>query len=244
MAIKEIFMVPPTYCDIHYSINPWMGESVDKLVLEKQWQALFDTYVKILGKKGIMYFSLVRTSETDFSQKLIFQEGLKNALVDFELIDNDTKMIVVTPIFAKDSKRNSEPIGVVIAKMRTADFDEILLNRSVLGKTGQVYIVNEDSLMISESRFIENAAFNQRVETIPIEKCLNTGENILEFYKGEMQSNKKSAVNHDIDWGLLDFFSHFPPCSGVALGIDRLLMILYEITHIKEVIFSSLHDIV
>ncbi len=69
-------------------------------------------------------------------------------------------------------------------------------------------------------------------------------ENILEFYKGEIQRKKQSIVNHDIDWGLLDFFSHFPPCSGVALGMDRLLMILYEITHIEGVIFSPLHDIV
>ncbi|MBN1797170.1 MAG: elongation factor P--(R)-beta-lysine ligase [Spirochaetales bacterium] len=69
-------------------------------------------------------------------------------------------------------------------------------------------------------------------------------EKILKFYKGEVQRKQQSLVNHDIDWGLLDFLSHFPPCSGVALGMDRLLMIVYEISHIKEVMFSSFHEMI
>ena len=48
-------------------------------------------------------------------------------------------MIVVSPIFAEDSKFGDEAIGVVISRMRTAAIDSILLNRSGLGESGEIY---------------------------------------------------------------------------------------------------------
>ena len=50
--------------------------------------------------------------------------------------------------------------------MRTAAIDNILDNRSGLGETGEVYIVNNDFLMLSESRFFENALFHLFEATI------------------------------------------------------------------------------
>ena len=79
-------------------------------------------------------------------------------------------MIVVSPVFAKDSKLGDEPIGVIISRMRTAVIDNILLNRSGLGDTGESYIVNEQYLMLSESRFFEKAVFQQKVNTLGVQK--------------------------------------------------------------------------
>ena len=66
--------------------------------------------------------------------------------------------------------------------MRTASIDNIFLNRSGLGETGEVYIVNDDFLMLSESRFFEDAVFQQKVDTIAVQKCFNEGEDHLGFY--------------------------------------------------------------
>ncbi len=138
--------------------------------------------VKILGKQGLAYFSLAQISNEDFSQDPYFLLGLEKSFVDFESIDeNQKRMIVVTPIFAKDDNHNSEPIGVIIAKMRTKTMDDILLNRSGLGKSGEVYVVNDEYTLISESRFL-NAAFNQKVDTLPVRKCFEEGKEILDFY--------------------------------------------------------------
>ena len=90
--------------------------------------------------------------------------------------------MVTTPIFPRDSHVGAEPIGVVIAKMRTAPIDEILLNRSGLGETGEVYLVDENNLMISESRFIEGVIFRQEVNTLPVRKCFDEGEEVVGFY--------------------------------------------------------------
>ena len=137
--------------------------------------------VKIIGKNGMAYFSLSKLENGNFFQDPRFILGMTKPFVDFAPAGNDKKMIVVTPIFAKDSN-NSEPIGVIIASMRTKALDDILLNRSGLGKTGEVYLVNGDYVMISESRFIKNVVFNQKVDALPVGKCFEEGVEVLDSY--------------------------------------------------------------
>ena len=91
-------------------------------------------------------------------------------------------MIVVSPIFAEDSKFGDEAIGVVNSRMGRAAIDNILLNRSGLGESGEIYIVNRDFLMLSESRFIENTIFKQKVDTLGVQKCFNEGVNYEGLY--------------------------------------------------------------
>lgn len=134
--------------------------------------------VKIIGKNGGVFFSLVKLESTDnFSNDPKFLRGLTQPFAVFESDKNgEGKMIVVTPIFS--GEKGAAPIGVVIAKMRTAEINQVLLNRSGLGETGEVYLVNENFLMISESRFVENAPFNQVVDTIPVRECFENGKKV------------------------------------------------------------------
>jgi class 3 adenylate cyclase len=140
--------------------------------------------VKIIGKDGKVFFSLVKLAKTDnFSDDPRFIRGLIGSFATFEPTEkDDSKMIVVIQIFEPDAIRGSEPIGVIIAKMRNDEINEILLNRSSLGESGEVYLVNDDYLMISESRFIENAAFNQIVTTLPVRECFENGNEIDGIY--------------------------------------------------------------
>jgi len=143
--------------------------------------------VKIIGKNGDIFFSLGRIDKDDFQNDPLFQKGLDTSFVDFEPSQNSKKMIVVSPIFAQDSKIGDEAIGVVISRMRTAAIDNILLNRSGLGESGEIYIVNSNFMMLSESRFIENTIFNQKVDSIPVQKCFNEGlefEGLYPDYRG------------------------------------------------------------
>ena len=138
--------------------------------------------VKVIGKDGGVFFSLVKLPGTDnFSNNQNFLRGLIQPFAYFEPAENvGSKMIVVTPIFS--GEKGAEPIGVIIAKMRTEEINEILLNRSGLGETGEVYLVNEDFLMMSESRFIENAPFNQIVDTYPVRECFENGKKVSGIY--------------------------------------------------------------
>ncbi|MBA4459261.1 MAG: cache domain-containing protein, partial [Nitrosopumilaceae archaeon] len=129
--------------------------------------------VQIIGKNGDVLFSLGRIEKNNFINDPLFEKGIKSSFVEFEPFQNNKKLIVISPIFEKDSKLGDEAIGVVISRMRTAAIDNILLNRSGLGESGEIYIVNRDFLMLSESRFIENTIFQQKVDTLGVQKCFN-----------------------------------------------------------------------
>lgn len=66
-----------------------------------------------------------------------------------------------------------------------------------------------------------------------------------EQFKKEAAERKKSGrTNHSVDWDFIEALkAGLSPCSGVALGIDRLLMILADKTDINEVILFGGKDI-
>ena len=136
--------------------------------------------VKIIGNDGTIYFSLARVENPNFSKNPRFVRGLTQPFVELEPTSQGERvMIIVTPIFGTESK---EPIGVLIAYTSTVDLDKILLTRSGLGKTGEVYLVNKDRLMISESRFVKDAAFHQRINTLPVSTCFEFGDSMGGLY--------------------------------------------------------------
>jgi len=161
--------------------------------------------IKIIGKNGDILFSLGTTAQSTFFNDPLFQRGLTSSFIDFEPFQNGKKMIVVSPIFARDSKIGDEAIGIVISRMRTAAIDSILLNRSGLGESGEIYIVNNKFLMLSDSRFIENTVFKQTVDTIPTQKCFSEGvdyEGLYEDYRGTLIYGSSYCAN-DLGFVLL-----------------------------------------
>ncbi|MBT8242647.1 MAG: HAMP domain-containing protein [Nitrosopumilus sp.] len=137
---------------------------------------------KIIGKNGKVFFSLTGILNENYAEDVFFQRGLKESFIEFEPSEFGKKMIVVSPIFA-DNKKGDGPIGVIISKMRTSAIDNILLNKSWLGETGEVYIVNNESLMLSKSRFLDDVIFKQQVDTFAVQKCFGNGEEFLGFYQ-------------------------------------------------------------
>lgn len=142
--------------------------------------------VEIVSNEGERLFSLINIRKSkDFLQDPIFQRGIEESFAKIVQENGDRLLIVATPIF--DKPREPQAIGVVIVTMNTDTIDQILLNRLGLGTTGESYLVNQDRMLISESRFIENAAFKQKVETTPVEICFTGDENhsgLYEDYRG------------------------------------------------------------
>ena len=62
-------------------------------------------------------------------------------------------------------------------------FRKITEDRIGLGETGEVYLVNSDKVMITESRFIDGAAFKLTVDTLPVRKILEEGKEMADIYK-------------------------------------------------------------
>jgi HAMP domain-containing protein len=135
---------------------------------------------KIIGKNGKVFFSLSGISDENYSKNHLFQRGLKESFIEFESTGTGKKMIVVSPVYLTNNKIGDEAIGVIISKMRT---NTITTNRSGLGETGEVYFVNTDFQMLSESRLTKDTIFNQKVMTKPVDECFTNNQNMIGIYE-------------------------------------------------------------
>lgn len=138
--------------------------------------------VEIVSKDGKRLFALINTpDEKNFESDSVFRKGLGISFAEFTLgKDDKRKLVIATPIFS--SPKDVSAIGVAIVTANTQSVDQILLNRQGLGETGESYLVNSDRVLVSESRFIENAAFKQKIDTFPVELCFNSNQNHVGRY--------------------------------------------------------------
>lgn len=139
--------------------------------------------VKAMGVDGRVLFSSDPSEEgADLSQDRRFLRGMSESFLEFDRVNGQRKAIVTVPIYKNGQIGTPPAIGVMMATMDVAKFDEILLNREGLGETGEVYLVNANRTLISESRFIENAAFRTTVDTLAVNKCFDEGAEIFAVY--------------------------------------------------------------
>jgi len=193
--------------------------------------------VKIIGKEGRIFFSLVRLKTTDnFSEDPKFLRGLQEPFAVFEAAENGgSKLIIGVPIYGQE--KSAKPIGVIIATMRTDEFNDILLHRSGLGETGEAYLVNQDHLMITESRFIENAPFNQIVDTLPVRECFENGKQvsgIYQDYRGDSVFGFSYCVR-DLGFVLLAEFDKDETLQPVSVLQNRIFLTGVVITAIMAI---------
>ena len=76
------------------------------------------------------------------------------------------------------------------------------------------------------------------VKGIEIANCfteMGSPEAVKKYFASQGEKKLKSLVPHRIDPGYPALFADFPPCSGVAIGFDRLAMVLLDLADIAEV---------
>ncbi len=73
---------------------------------------------------------------------------------------------------------NENIIGGIIADIALENLNDITLDRTGLGETGETYLVGKDYLMISDSIFFEESTIlKQKVDTENARKCFSMAEN-------------------------------------------------------------------
>ncbi len=145
-------------------------ENVDGIVEEFAYLEL-----DLWDKDGIAVVSSTRELEGfDYSEYEFYVEGKKGAYMD--LFYNPTPGIEVNtlgitlPIFD-----NGELLGIFAISMALDDFNKIPLDRTGLGDTGEVYIINKDFLMITSSRFFpeEETFLKRKIDTAQSRSCVD-----------------------------------------------------------------------
>jgi len=140
--------------------------------------------LQIFGNNEILLFSLTAPQENrKLIDELKFSIDNKPKISIINASSNGQRQMLISfPVFI--SEQNSPVyVGSIIATTNTNALDRILLNRYGLESTGEVYLVNEDRFMVSESIFVENAPFNQIVNTLPVSECFDNNKSFSGIYK-------------------------------------------------------------
>ena len=67
--------------------------------------------------------------------------------------------------------QTQEFIGVIASRAQLTDLDNIVTDRSGMGETGEIYIVNKYGFMITPSRFLKETFLKQKVDTLNLKDC-------------------------------------------------------------------------
>jgi methyl-accepting chemotaxis protein len=160
------------------------GETVDVVNLQKEADNFIETELPefsqitpffeytFIGETGKVYFSTDKSIiGDDLSQDEIFKRGLKEKFSTDLAIDKKTGKqfyAVVVPLFPHEAAHKNA-MGIIIAKTETIVLNEITTNLTGLGETGEVYIVNKDGYMITESRFEKDVILKQKNNSKPVQ---------------------------------------------------------------------------
>ncbi|MGI0004756.1 MAG: HAMP domain-containing protein, partial [Candidatus Nitrosotenuis sp.] len=201
--------------------------------------------VEIVNSDGKRLFSLLSTRDKkNFISDPTFLNGKKESFAQIMPgKDDKRKLVLVTPIF--DNPKDQEPIGVAIVTANTQTIDQILINRLGLGESGETYLVNTDKFLVSESRFVKDAAFKQKIETTPVDLCFVKGKNHQGLYTDYRGAIVLGASNCMDDLGLvllveIDDDEIFEPVSDLREKIILLGMTITILVGIVAYYLSKL----
>src|ERR1041385_7084297 len=123
--------------------------------------------------------------------------------------------------------RDGELLGVVVVGIDPASLSAVTTGKRILsegadtqsfriGDTGETYIVNQNGLLLTESRFVPGAVFKIKVESKPVRAAIERGEEIMDEYTDYrgVEVSGSSAILRDMGWVLLteiDFRQAFAP---------------------------------
>ncbi|MCF6157116.1 MAG: HAMP domain-containing protein [wastewater metagenome] len=78
---------------------------------------------------------------------------------------------------------NTDARGVIVNIYRLAALNEITTNRIGMGETGEVYLVDKNKIMLTESRFTEKTSLTQIVDTEAVRRFIQDGKETVGIYK-------------------------------------------------------------
>lgn len=223
------------------------------LKIKSIYQPLMEYYVADYGyaniffidRDGSVIFSALRE---DFSGTDLFIGEFKDhniarifkmALEDVSFADyswndkvNDFTAYFAAPVFEAESL-----LGVLVIELPFAHLDSILTHRAGLGKTGEMYLVGEDGLMRSNSRFsVKPTILKQVVDTEATREAFEgyVGKRIVADYRGVPVLSAYTPLNLNfINWALLveiDVAEAFAPIQEVEGLLKIIASVIGTIT--------------
>lgn len=92
-------------------------------------------------------------------------------------------------------------LGVISIRVNPDELHSLLTERTGWGETGETYLVNSEYMMVSPSRFIENAVLKQKVDTINVKNCFSMRyQENLKGYGLVREHGEHKAISEFLDY--------------------------------------------
>ncbi|MGM0472312.1 MAG: methyl-accepting chemotaxis protein [Bacillota bacterium] len=235
------------------------------LKIEEEYQDLLSEYIETRGyydlflidKSGNVIYTVAK--EADLGTNLVngkySDTGLARAyrasksklsLTDFSVYEpsEEPAAFIGAPV-----KSNNQLIGVVVLQLSNSQINDIMQQNSGMGKSGESYLVGQDKLMRTDSRFSEESTILQRkVDTEAVKLALEgkSGEEVVSDYRGQEVFSAYTPVKIEgHNWALLAEIDRKEVLTPVHKLLRSMLILLVAVIIIAIFIcWSSISKLV
>ncbi|GEM_PF-1651878 len=151
----------------------------------------------------------------DFSGEEFFLKGRQGlSVIEATEVEDTPELAFSAPIYSR--RDGGRLLGVITGFTALSRFGELFSGEFIkeLGalslnplpwETMDIYMVNRDKLMLTESRFIPGAALRQRVDTLPVRACLEENREVTGIYHDYrgLESAGSSMCMPSLGWTLI-----------------------------------------
>ncbi|RLG12540.1 MAG: hypothetical protein DRN71_06010 [Candidatus Nanohalarchaeota archaeon] len=241
------------------AVNPGMNHTQSTDIANKRIKAITQSNkeisrIRIIDKDGIVIASTHEDIGFDLGAKEIFMKGKQGVYIGDIHISKYTGNIVIS--IAAPILLNGKSSGVLILNI---DADKALFETTTdptgLGETGEIYLINKDSYMITPSRFKENTFLKQKVNTENAKHCFehakehhqheeeHIGHEAVTVFKNYMNTPVMGTHVYikDMNWCLLAEISRqeaYSPITLLTTKISQITLLISLIGIILSILFS------
>jgi methyl-accepting chemotaxis protein len=203
----------------------------------------------LIDKKGNIIYTVEK--EADFGTNLAngiykgsplakaYRQGLnKVTLTDFAYYEpsNEPASFVSAPV----TNDNNEIIGVVALQLPVDEINKNMQVRTGMGESGETYLVGQDKLMRSDSRFSDSSTLlKKKVGSKTVNKALNekTGVEFTPDYRGVNVLSAYAPLNiKGVNWALMSEIDEAEIMQPVDNLLKSILIILGIVVFVSIVL--------
>ena len=186
------------YARLEHSINMLFVTELDKF-----YDILF------IDSEGDIFFTVKKENdflgnihEDRFNGVSLYEKMRKIKIRETEFVDYEYYSISDEPasFFISSVLEGDKIQGYIVLQLPINDINSILADRSDLGRTGEVYLVNYKQLMITQSRFIDdNTILTKQIDTEAVKNAVQEkrGNKIIEDYRDKRVFSSYEQFNYE-----------------------------------------------
>ncbi|PCJ27460.1 MAG: hypothetical protein COA96_02885 [SAR86 cluster bacterium] len=212
--------------EFNYFLNAF--ELHDVLLLDTQGNLIYSTRKELDLGTNLDAGVYAESGLGDAYNRAMTQPRQGFSIVDFSNYEpsyHEPSAFIASPIF-----ENANRLGVLVFQLSATQLNQVIADYQGLGTSGETYIIGDDLLMRTASRFTSSSSMlQQEVDTVAGRQLAagHAGSGIIEDYRGvEVLSRYKPLNIEGLNWGMLaeiDIDEFSAPANSLAVSTALVL---------------------